>query len=597
MLLLMAAAATVFALACSAPTKGSCAGTRVRGFGEDCEDNTTGSSLLQVNAGELGSNSVIDDIKTVGWNGETLLKVRALTRGESPPTWASSAVYQLMRVARKRVSLPPNIRRGVPAGPWSVMQKNDTPPSGDKHDYYFYGGYVWPCTMTCEQAGFKEEKCKAWNSSFRTFGKCDEDTGLPYVSRDGYMNNDGLADLDAMIVMAETTEYLTLAWWFAPVTEETLSFAMTAAGLIREWFLNNETAMKPSLDFAGAIPGYINGSAGGVIAPSFRFNTRITDCIELLRTAGSSVWSSEDNDRWLKWARAWYDWLQTSVFGKIEINAVGNHATFLFLHRIAFASATSDGAAVEREVKLLRSGLEGSLSEQIEPSGEMPIETKRTTGATYSRMNLEGIFKLGMAVENACQGLQCSPQWDWSWEMTESPPPKWEEIKDHISYCNYRGSGSLESIDKCKADCLANAKCNGVVTRFSGRTEDKKMTGCWFKQCYGTSYDLKEKAPGYNVYASHMRIESPPLGSGSVKKALDFLLPYALGEKDWSADYPKSIDGGVSWRTMALPLRIAATKYPSSDYELQIEKVDPQNWFGGSFNQLLFPPPDALTGA
>ena len=34
--------------------------------------------------------------------------------------------------------------RALREGPWSVMDKEHLPPSGDKHDYYSVGPYWWP---------------------------------------------------------------------------------------------------------------------------------------------------------------------------------------------------------------------------------------------------------------------------------------------------------------------------------------------------------------------------------------------------------------------------------------------------------------------
>merc|ERR1719223_1903247 len=138
------------------------------------------------------------------------------------------------------------------------MQKTNVPPSGDKHDYLSIAGYAWPCTATCDEAGFSEEKCKSWDAGLRSFGSCNTSTGLPWVTRDGYLNAEK-GDLNTLIVMADTVETLTLAWWFSTRSDESLLFARTAANLVRTWFIDNATRQNPSLHYGGSVPGYLDG--------------------------------------------------------------------------------------------------------------------------------------------------------------------------------------------------------------------------------------------------------------------------------------------------------------------------------------------------
>ena len=53
-------------------------------------------------------------------------------------------------------------------GPFSVMYKNRTPPSGDKHDYMSQGSYWWPDPTKPD--------------------------GLPYIRKDGERNPETLSD-------------------------------------------------------------------------------------------------------------------------------------------------------------------------------------------------------------------------------------------------------------------------------------------------------------------------------------------------------------------------------------------------------------------
>mmetsp|Transcript_25736 Transcript_25736/g.60066 ORF Transcript_25736/g.60066 Transcript_25736/m.60066 type:complete len:604 (-) Transcript_25736:24-1835(-) len=526
---------------------------------------------------------------TVGWDPEVLVRVRELLE-DSVPEWATAAAEQLQKSADSVVSLPAGLRSGVGAGPWSLTaQGPNPPPPGSPRDYHTVGVYLWPCNVPCPVELFGEAKCTggAWEAGERVHGTCDEESGLPWVAHDGFQNPGNSDDLNAMVVMMDTLEKLTLAWWFLP--EHNQTFAEQAVAVLRTWFLNETTGMMPRLEYGAGVPGKYNGTAGALIAPTFRLNTRLTDCVELLKQA-SGVWTEADTSSWKLWASAWLDWMETSEFGKIQLNAVGNHATYLFLHKLGMARATGAQSVILDIVAKLRTDFGGSLGEQIVPSGEMPHETARIKAATYSRMNLNGFFQLGKAAENACRGLSCSPAWDWKWEVAENSVAAWEGFENQISKCSHQGSGSTESLEACKDSCTAAASCNTVVTR----VKYGNLMGCYWKRCSGTNYQHQYSEPTANVFTSYHLVEGPPVGSGSVRKALDFLLPYALGQKNFSADFQQSIDGGDSWQGLALPLRIAATELGNATYEEYIGQVDPDGDFSSSFESLLFPTVDAL---
>jgi len=48
--------------------------------------------------------------------------------------------------------------------------------------------------------------------------------------------------------------------------------------------------MRPSLGFAGYVPGKNNGSSSGIIATSFRWRARVSDSAQLLTAAASPHW-------------------------------------------------------------------------------------------------------------------------------------------------------------------------------------------------------------------------------------------------------------------------------------------------------------------
>src|SRR5512140_508160 len=123
-------------------------------------------------------------------------------------------------------------------GPFSVMQKKRTPPSGDKHDYLSMGPYWWPDTT--------------------------KTGGLPYIRRDGKVNpetRDEQVDTDKKNKMLTNVERLTWAYFFSGEQR----FAEHAIQLIKTWFSDPGTRMNPNLNFAQGIPGICDGRGIGII--------------------------------------------------------------------------------------------------------------------------------------------------------------------------------------------------------------------------------------------------------------------------------------------------------------------------------------------
>eukprot|EP00747_Dinoflagellata_sp_TGD_P204947 gnl/TRDRNA2_/TRDRNA2_78666_c0_seq1.p1 gnl/TRDRNA2_/TRDRNA2_78666_c0~~gnl/TRDRNA2_/TRDRNA2_78666_c0_seq1.p1 ORF type:complete len:250 (-),score=30.23 gnl/TRDRNA2_/TRDRNA2_78666_c0_seq1:265-1014(-) len=215
-----------------------------------------------------------------------------------------------------------------------------------------------------------------------------------------------------------------------------------------------------------------------------------------------------------------------------------------FLHKRAVAYALGKSTAGLQMIQQLRQGFKGSLVNQISADGEMPHETKRTMGATYSKFNLKAWYMAGIVVERCCAAWGCDASftWDWSWE---SPRPKssgtWVVTRGQVSGCDKITTiRSPDSADDCRKKC-SKKKSNA----FNLRWRTSEVIGeCYCRLCPIWEAKGKLKNPPDDVYSyeAHVFEQPPAEGTGSVRKALDFVVPYATGKKRFSVGGTRSFD-------------------------------------------------------
>ena len=256
-------------------------------------------------------------------------------------------------------------RRAMQQKPLSVVTKDVTPPSGDKHDYMSQAPYFWP--------------------------NPNKPDGLPYIRRDGERNPElnKISDHLALDQMEAAVRTLALAYYFKDDEDS----AAKAAQLLRAWFLDPATRMNPSLEHAQFIPGVNTGRGIGLIET--RGLTDVVDAIGLL--ARSKSWTAADQRGLESWFAKFLHWMQESRNGREENAAKNNHSTFYDVQAISFALFVGRNDLAEQIAETVK---QKRIALQIEPDGRQPLELERTKAWSYSNMNLDGLMQLARLAES-----------------------------------------------------------------------------------------------------------------------------------------------------------------------------------------------------
>ena len=261
---------------------------------------------------------------------------------------AGQLVAQLREQADKLLDIPAI----------SVMDKQATPPSGNKHDYMSQAPYFW------------------YDSS--------KPNGLPYMRRDGQRNPEiyKITDHRNLGELGGHVQLLALAWKLTGDNK----YAEKAAGLLRHWFFDEDSRMNPNLEYSQGIPGINTGRGTGIIESIPLIN--IADAAILLE--GSPAWSSADSKGLRSWYTQFLHWMLESKHGQDEHHATNNHGTWYLAQATDFALFTGDTTTAR---SLALEG-QAKMDHQIQGDGKMPEELARTNGLGYSTYNLQAFFTL-----------------------------------------------------------------------------------------------------------------------------------------------------------------------------------------------------------
>ena len=333
--------------------------------------------------------------RTLLWDGKALLRGRAAVASRSA------------HVAAAAVRLGEDAAKALLVKPLSVTSKASPPAGGDLHDYLSYSSYGWPCTATCNQSLFAN--CSAWKK--HSTEHCNASTGLPWRTHDGYNDPESAQDRPRMSAMMDAVEALSASAFFLNNTEH----AQHAALLLRVWFLNSDTFMRPNARHAQSTsPGHTSTSGGGIIDfsdgafPGGGGNyiasislAHMLDSVAMLAWAAPEAWTATDMAGLKEWVSAWlYDYVMISP-GDSDKHAHNNHADFydtltatcaFFVGNITVVQDTCNAAPKQR------------VAMQVAPDGRLPAEEVRTKSESYHAFALTALLDLAWLCRAAAPG-------------------------------------------------------------------------------------------------------------------------------------------------------------------------------------------------
>lgn len=248
-------------------------------------------------------------------------------------------------------------------GPVSVMEKDNVPPSGSKHDYMSLAPYHWPDPSKKD--------------------------GLPYMRKDGEINPEVKLYKDKDYLPDLCSHIYTLA--MANYYSGDKKYFNHATQLIRVWFLDTATKMNPNMNFGQAIKGENVGRGAGLI--DARNFIKVIEAIELMNRDGG--YPKEDLKNMQSWFTEFLQWMQTSKNGMDELKANNNHGVWYDALRLSISLFTNQK---EGAVKIVQNA-QMRLQKQMDDNNRFPLEMARTTSLHYSVFVIDAFLKVAKMAE------------------------------------------------------------------------------------------------------------------------------------------------------------------------------------------------------
>ena len=246
----------------------------------------------------------------------------------------------------------------------SVMDKAQTPPSGNKHDYMSMATYYWPDPS--------------------------KPAGAPYIRKDGERNPEirDISDHKAVDNMQKAVSLLSLAYCFTH--DET--YAKKAAEFLKVFFLDESTKMNPNMNYAQYVKGVNDGRGTGIL--DTRSFADVASSVGLLD--GSKSWTKADAEQLKAWYTQYFDWMKNSKNGHDERNAKNNHGIWFDTQMLAIGLFLDQKDYVKEYLKTTLA----RIPVQLELDGRQPLELERTAALSYSTFSLQAWFTAANLADN-----------------------------------------------------------------------------------------------------------------------------------------------------------------------------------------------------
>lgn len=203
-----------------------------------------------------------------------------------------------------------------------------------------------------------------------------DDPDGAYICRDGMSNPDCFNRHRKLVLyMSCQVAGLTLAY----LEKGNQKYLEQIDRILRAWFINSATAMRPHLNYSQAIRKKVSGRCYGVIDTVHL--PEVALCVEKLR----NFLPADTVEGCIKWFENLLDWLIKSELGSIERSTTNNHSVCWYMQAATYARLCGK----EELLQEFRRDFKDTLLEQIAVDGSCPRETARTKPYGYSLFVLE----------------------------------------------------------------------------------------------------------------------------------------------------------------------------------------------------------------
>ncbi|MVZ64735.1 DUF4982 domain-containing protein [Sphingobacterium sp. DK4209] len=223
---------------------------------------------------------------------------------------------------------------------------------GTKNDFYSEGDYWWPNPANPDG---------------------------PYIRKDGMSNPENfVAHRELLMGFGDIVSDLVSGW----LLTKDHRYAKQAIAHAKAWFMDKNTHMNPSMNYAQAIKGVASGRGIGLIDGIHLIE--VARSMEHLKTAGEL--NATEQQAINEWFASYLQWMNTHPYGLEEKATKNNHASCWLLQAAAFARYTENQAILDSCVHRFQ---EVILPNQMADNGSFPLELARTKPYGYSLFNLD----------------------------------------------------------------------------------------------------------------------------------------------------------------------------------------------------------------